>query len=581
MSHIATITVTATRSGSPSALVINRGPVGPMGASAYEQAVAAGYEGTLEEWVDSSEGARLGAVAAADAAFASAESAADFASSAESFAADAESSASNAADLASEASVSSADAGDFAAAASASADAAALSETNAGLSAASAASAAASVITGASTKTTPIDADSVAIVDSAAGSVVKRTLWSDIKATLKTYFDSLYAAASHVHSAATTSVAGFMSTSDKTKLDAITGTNTGDQDLSAYATKDGSETLTNKTLVAPAIGDATGTSIALSSGTLTTSTPSTLSQVWNAAGVAFSALRINATNTASATTSSLTDWRLDGASVARIRRDGAMEFGPASENTRIFRSQAFYLTCNVNNNTIWQIDSSNNFCFNGGLCLTGARDAVLYRIAAGVVGVGTTTGGNVGGTVHAKTFSGGGTNNSVNLLATGTGIVDIGGGASIRLLNTGASAISAGLVFAKDEYGNATVTITNSQSTAIAGSGLIMPSDRRISWSDNAGTGGGSRDVCISRVSANVLGVGIDTSGSTTGSIALTNLTASGFVKAGSFTVATVPSASTSGAGAMIYVSNESGGATIAFSDGTNWRRVNDRSIIS
>lgn len=46
-----------------------------------------------------------------------------------------------------------------------------------------------------------------------------------------------------------------------------------------------------------------------------------------------------------------------------------------------------------------------------------------------------------------------------------------------------------------------------------------------------------------------------------------------------SYTVSTLPSASI--AGAMIYVSNESGGAVPAFSDGTNWRRVTDRAIVS
>lgn len=46
-----------------------------------------------------------------------------------------------------------------------------------------------------------------------------------------------------------------------------------------------------------------------------------------------------------------------------------------------------------------------------------------------------------------------------------------------------------------------------------------------------------------------------------------------------SYTVATLPSAAT--AGQMIYVSDESGGAVIAFSDGTNWRRVTDRNIVS
>jgi hypothetical protein len=46
-----------------------------------------------------------------------------------------------------------------------------------------------------------------------------------------------------------------------------------------------------------------------------------------------------------------------------------------------------------------------------------------------------------------------------------------------------------------------------------------------------------------------------------------------------SYTMATLPSAAT--AGQMIYISNESGGATPAFSDGTNWRRVSDRAIVS
>jgi hypothetical protein len=47
-----------------------------------------------------------------------------------------------------------------------------------------------------------------------------------------------------------------------------------------------------------------------------------------------------------------------------------------------------------------------------------------------------------------------------------------------------------------------------------------------------------------------------------------------------SFTVAGVPSAS-SFTYFMIYITNESGGAVPAFSDGTNWRRVTDRAIIS
>ena len=46
-----------------------------------------------------------------------------------------------------------------------------------------------------------------------------------------------------------------------------------------------------------------------------------------------------------------------------------------------------------------------------------------------------------------------------------------------------------------------------------------------------------------------------------------------------SVTVASLPSATS--AGGMVYVSNESGGPVVAFSDGTDWRRVTDRAIVS
>lgn len=58
-------------------------------------------------------------------------------------------------------------------------------------------------------------------------------------------------------------------------------------------------------------------------------------------------------------------------------------------------------------------------------------------------------------------------------------------------------------------------------------------------------------------------------------------VTTAGFAKVGSFTVASLPSAASTGAGATIFVSNEAGGATLAFSDGTNWRRVADRAVVS
>jgi hypothetical protein len=48
---------------------------------------------------------------------------------------------------------------------------------------------------GAASKATPVDADELPLVDSAAGNVLKRLTWANLKATLKTYFDTLYLAA--------------------------------------------------------------------------------------------------------------------------------------------------------------------------------------------------------------------------------------------------------------------------------------------------------------------------------------------------------------------------------------------------
>lgn len=46
-----------------------------------------------------------------------------------------------------------------------------------------------------------------------------------------------------------------------------------------------------------------------------------------------------------------------------------------------------------------------------------------------------------------------------------------------------------------------------------------------------------------------------------------------------SYLVVGLPSANP--AGQVAYVSNEAGGPVLAFSDGTNWRRVTDRAIVS
>jgi hypothetical protein len=62
------------------------------------------------------------------------------------------------------------------------------------------------------------------------------------------------------------------------------------------------------------------------------------------------------------------------------------------------------------------------------------------------------------------------------------------------------------------------------------------------------------------------------------------NLT--GINQAKAYTVAELPDANsfdpvTNGRAAYVYVSDEVGGATLAFSDGANWLRVQDRAVVS
>ena len=63
------------------------------------------------------------------------------------------------------------------------------------------------------------------------------------------------------------------------------------------------------------------------------------------------------------------------------------------------------------------------------------------------------------------------------------------------------------------------------------------------------------------------------------------NLAAPPFVPA--FSVSKLPPASEWGKASsiggthLIFVYDETGGATLAFSDGTNWRRVQDRNVVS
>jgi hypothetical protein len=63
------------------------------------------------------------------------------------------------------------------------------------------------------------------------------------------------------------------------------------------------------------------------------------------------------------------------------------------------------------------------------------------------------------------------------------------------------------------------------------------------------------------------------------GSVAITGVFYPSQLVLPSYTVSSLPSAAT--AAQFVYVTNDAGGPVPAFSDGTNWRRVTDRAIVS
>jgi hypothetical protein len=81
----------------------------------------------------------------------------------------------------------------------------------------------------------------------------------------------------------------------------------------------------------------------LNSGTLATSAPVTISQTWNDAAVAFTALKVNATSTNSAAGSLLLDLQVGGASQFNVDKSGTLRMRPLDAETKMAYSAAGFL----------------------------------------------------------------------------------------------------------------------------------------------------------------------------------------------------------------------------------------------
>jgi hypothetical protein len=136
---------------------------------------------------------------------------------------------------------------------------------------------------------------------------------------------------------------------------------------------------------------------------------------------------------------------------------------------------------------------------------------------------------------------------------TATSAININSGTDVQV-NVGNGRVFAGVAgrFTLAHSSNANTTDYMARQASAGGTTLNYKSGQTMVFSD----GGTQRAVLDANVFKFDIPIGLN-----------------------SYTVATVPVATT--AGRQIYVSDESGGAVLAFSDGTNWRRVTDRAIIS
>ncbi len=171
------------------------------------------------------------------------------------------------------------------------------------------------------------------------------------------------------------------------------------------------------------------------------------------------------------------------------------------------------------------------------------------------------------------------------IISSASGSLDIRGGSGTAGLVVGSNAysdrvgITAGALSIQDVYlaKDASDVLAQRRTTAAQTSrvyGTYTDASNYVRISTAATS-------TATTITAETAGTGADNVPLTLSAAGTESVIAGSPFKFKSYTVATLPSASAAGAGAMIYVTDESGGAVPAFSDGTNWRRVTDRAVVS
>ncbi len=124
--------------------------------------------------------------------------------------------------------------------------------------------------------------------------------------------------------------------------------------------------------------------LTIATGTITTSNPVEVTQTWNAVGVTFTGLKLNATDTASASGSLLMDLQVGGSSKFRVGKNGSATFeSTVTCSTSFVAGQGIYdssYNFELNNNGL-KVRSSRFIGFTSGASYD-TTDTLLYRDAA-------------------------------------------------------------------------------------------------------------------------------------------------------------------------------------------------------
>ena len=217
---------------------------------------------------------------------------------------------------------------------------------------------------------------------------------------------------------------------------------------------------------------------------------------------------------------------------------------------------------------------------------------------------GTFTVSNAAGSKTSAVFSSGGAqtfyhNNNVKLVTSNSGItvtgtVDVNGAYSLPTSDGSANQVlttdgSGGVTFATPSVSasGSNTHVQYNDEGVLGGSGTFTYNESEAKLT----VGGSVSSILFETVSdyGAITTTATDTLdyGTLTGSVvALVNSdygvveTSGGPVEFPRYAVAQVPDASAY-IGHMVYINNETGGPVMAFSDGTNWRRITDRAVIS